>query len=40
MFDFIKYQYQMGKITESQVRGFAPRWLTAEQAEEIVNGEV
>ena len=36
MFDFIKLQYQMGKITENQVRNFAPRWLTAEQANEIL----
>jgi len=39
LFDFIKLQYQMGKITENQVRNFAPRWLTAEQANEILGGE-
>ena len=32
-------QYQMGKITESQVRNFAPRWISWEQVEEILGGE-
>ncbi len=39
LFDFIKLQYQMGKITESQVRNFAPRWISWEQVEEILGGE-
>ncbi len=38
MFDFIKIQYIMGRITAEQVRGYAPRWITAEQAEEIIAG--
>lgn len=40
MYDFIRIQYQMGKLTAEQVQGFVPRWLTAEQAEGIINGEV
>lgn len=40
MFDFIRIQYQMGKLTAEQVQGFAHRWLTAEQVEAIINGEV
>lgn len=39
MFEFIRIQYQMGRLTADQVRSFAPRWITAEQAEEIA-GEV
>ena len=38
MYEFIRLQYVMGRITEKQVRAFAPRYITAEQAEEIVNG--
>ena len=39
MFEFICIQYRMGKLTGDQVRSFAPRWITAEQAAEIT-GEV
>lgn len=39
MFDFIRIQYQLGKLTAEQVQGFVLRWLTAEQAEEILGGE-
>ena len=39
MLEFIRIQYQMGRLTADQVRSFAPRWITAEQAEEIA-GEV
>lgn len=37
MFEFIRIQYKMGRITEKQVRAFAPQYITAEQAEEIVS---
>lgn len=40
MYDFIRIQYQLGKLTAEQVQGFVPRWLTAGQAEEIINREV
>ena len=39
MYNFIRIQYQLGRLTAEQVRAFSPRWITAEQAEEIV-GEV
>ena len=38
MFEFIKIQYRLGKLTEEQVKGFVPAWITMEQAEEIING--
>lgn len=38
MFNFIRIQYQLGNLTEAQVRAYAPRWITAEQAEEIIVG--
>lgn len=39
MFEFIRIQYEMGKLTEEQVRGFVPRWISEEQAEEIIGKE-
>lgn len=39
MYEFIRIQYQLGRLTADQVRSFAPRWITAEQAGEIT-GEV
>ena len=36
MFEFIRIQYVLGKITAEQVQAFIPRWITEEQAEEIV----
>lgn len=39
MYEFIRIQYRMGKLTADQVRAFVPKWITAEQAEEIT-GEV
>lgn len=38
MYEFIRLQYIMGKITGEQVQGFAPKWITMEQAETIVRG--
>lgn len=39
MYEFIRIQYQFfGTITADQVRAFAPQYITAEQAEEIING--
>lgn len=37
MYEFIKIQYRLGKITEEQVRSFAPMWITAEQAMQILS---
>lgn len=39
MYEFIKIQYRLGNLTEEQVRGFAPMWITPEQAEEILRKE-
>lgn len=39
MFEFIRIQYEMGRLSDEQVRGFAPRWITEEQAEEIISGQ-
>ena len=36
MYSFIKIQYKLGKLTADEVRAFAPRWITTEQAEEII----
>lgn len=40
MYDFIKIQYELGRLTADQVRAFVPRWITEEQANEIIAGEV
>lgn len=37
MFNFIKIQYQLGKITSAQVWSFYPTWLTTQQVNEIIN---
>ena len=39
MYEFIRIQYVMGHITAEQVRGFAPQYITAEQADTIINGD-
>ncbi len=36
MYDFIKLQYLLGRIDADKVRLYAPRWITEEQAEEII----
>ena len=36
MYNFIKIQFRLGKLTAEQVREFAPKWITAEQAAEII----
>lgn len=38
MYEFIRLQYIMGRLTAEQVRGFAPQYITTEQAETIING--
>lgn len=35
MFEFIRIQYVMGRLTEEQVRAFVPVYITDEQADEI-----
>ena len=36
MYEFIRLQYRMGRITAGQVIAYAPRWITDEQASEII----
>lgn len=36
MYEFIRLQYVMGKITADQVMAFVPKYITAEQAAEII----
>ena len=37
MFDFIRVQYRLGRLTAEQVRSMAHKWITADQAEEIIH---
>lgn len=39
MFDFIQIQFRLGRIDKNQVMAFAPRFITAAQAKEIVDAE-
>ena len=39
MFEFIRIQYRMGRLTEEQVWELAPRFLTLEEAGEIIGVE-
>lgn len=39
MYEFIRLQYIMGKITEEQVRAFVPTFITMDQAEKIISGK-
>jgi len=39
MFDFIKIQYDIGRLTVAQVLSFVGRYLTQEQADEITREE-
>lgn len=39
MYKFIRIQYAMGRLTSEQVMGFAPQYITAEQADTIINGD-
>ena len=39
MYEFIKIQYLLGRLSAAQVRAYAPKWITAEQAEEILSGD-
>lgn len=37
-YQFLKNQYQQGKITKEQLLSFVPLFLTQEQADEICGG--
>ena len=36
MYEFIRIQYALERITEEQVRAFVPQYITAGEAEEII----
>nr|DAD96985.1 MAG TPA: hypothetical protein [Myoviridae sp. ctr0w28] len=36
MFEFIRIQYVLGNLTAEQVQAFVPRWITEQQAKDIV----
>lgn len=38
MYEFLRIQYVLGILTPDQVRGYAPRWITGDQAERIIGG--
>ena len=37
MVEFIRIQYRLGRLTAEQVRSMAPKWITADQAKEIIH---
>lgn len=37
MYEFIRIQYLMGRLTDQQVYGMVPQYITAEQAAKIVS---
>lgn len=37
MKEFIRFQYILKNITQSQVLSFVPRYITQKQAEDIIN---
>lgn len=37
MYEFIRLQYIMGKIMADQVRAFSIKWITAKEAEQILD---
>lgn len=39
MYDFIKIQYEMGKIDKEKVLSYVPKWITAEEADSIINSD-
>lgn len=38
MYEFIRIQYVMGRLTEDQVRTMSPKYITTVQAECIISG--
>lgn len=40
MHEFIRIQYVMGRITESDVLSMVPKYITAEQANSIIGGVI
>lgn len=40
MYDFIKIQYTLGRINDNQVQSFVDKYITQEQANEIIGEKV
>lgn len=40
MYDFIRIQFELGNLTVEQIKIFVPKWITWEQASEIVGEEL
>ena len=38
MYEFVLLQFKMHRINEEQVRSMVPQYLTAKQAEALING--
>ena len=36
MFEFLKLQYQMGKIDADKLQSYVPRWITQDEYNQIV----
>lgn len=36
MFEFLKIQYQLGRIDAEALKAFVPRWITGAQVQEIL----
>lgn len=39
MYEFIRLQYIMGRLTAFDVLGMVPKYITQEQADNIINGK-
>ena len=37
MVGFVRIQFLLGKIDENKVLSYVPKWITAEEAETIIN---
>ena len=37
MFDFLKIQYELGKITKEQLYSYIPMWISEFEYKEIIN---
>ena len=39
MFEFIRIQYELGRLTAEQVKAYVPRWITEDEATEIIENK-
>lgn len=38
MFEFLKLQYEMGRINKGQLERYVPKWLSEDEKDQIVRG--